>query len=144
MTGILRFNRLINKVLTGPWKFVNLKKKCHGPGKFLKINIHRYRSLKMLEFILCRKFSGKKIHVIPSGPLMCYFANSSWPMHTCLIYVGYEHLCVMLSVSCVRYFVLYIAMTFTCAQNYYDCTSTFHRHTVKHCKNRLKPLKHYA
>ncbi len=43
-----------------PWKFVNLKKKeFQGPGKFLKINIHRYRSLKVLEFLLCKTFSGK-------------------------------------------------------------------------------------
>ncbi len=42
----------------------------------------------------------------------------------------------------MRSFVLYIAMTFTCAQNYYHGTSTFHRYTVKHCKNKLKLLKH--
>jgi len=36
---------------------------------------------------------------------------------------------------------LYFGMTFTCAQNYYVDTSTFHRHTVKHCKNSLKLLK---
>jgi len=30
-----------------------------GPGKFLKINMHGYGSLKVLEFILCKSFLEK-------------------------------------------------------------------------------------
>jgi len=38
------------------------KKKIQGPAKFLKkkTNIHRYWSLKVLEFVLCKKFSSIK------------------------------------------------------------------------------------
>jgi len=48
-------------------------------------------ALKVLEFILCKTFSGKKkyyfFHIIPSSPLMCYFANTSWRMHTSFLHL---------------------------------------------------------
>ncbi len=42
----------------------------------MEINIHRYRSLKVVEFLLCKVFWKKESRLLASSPLMCYFKGT--------------------------------------------------------------------
>ncbi len=52
-----------------PWKFVNLKKKKSRPWKVLE---NKHTEIQILESAWIY-FVQKKIHIIPSSLLMCYF-----------------------------------------------------------------------